>query len=54
MKISMKNKLAQASLIAALFVGLIAAAPLSDSKLISGGTDIAPTGECSGGTGCTT
>jgi len=53
-KMSIKNKLAQVSLVVALFVGVVAAVPLSDSKFISGGTDIAPTGECSGGTGCTT
>jgi hypothetical protein len=53
-KMSLKNKLAQVSLLVALFVGAVAAVPLSDSKLISGGTGIAPMGECSGGTGCTT
>jgi hypothetical protein len=53
-KMSLKNKLAQVSLLVALFVGAVAAVPLSDSKLISGGTGIAPMGECSGGVGCTT
>jgi hypothetical protein len=54
-KMSLKYKLAQLSLFATLFVGVVAALPVGNATVLTfGSPDITTMGECSGGTGCTT
>jgi len=52
-KMSLKYKLAQLSLFATLFVGIVAL-PVVGMTALATSPDITTMGDCSGGTGCST